>query len=136
MKFYKGRIPACGVFCGGCPMYMREERPCQGADLNRSRCEKCKTFHLCCLEKGITHCFQCTDFPCAKFKGFAKRWLKYGQNFVENQELLKGMGEVGFLKYYNGKVIDYVLLFSQQEDYLAEETLKKQFFAEKQKGCP
>ena len=82
MKFYKGRIPACGVFCGGCPMYMREERPCQGADLNRSRCEKCKTFHLCCLEKGITHCFQCTDFPCAKFKGFAKRWLKYGQNFV------------------------------------------------------
>ena len=22
------------------------------------------------------------------------------------------------------------------EDYLAEETLKKQFFAEKQKGCP
>ena len=106
MKFYKGRIPACGVFCGGCPMYMREERPCQGADLNRSRCEKCKTFHLCCLEKGITHCFQCTDFPCAKFKGFAKRWLKYGQNFVENQELLKGMGAVGFLKYYNGKVID------------------------------
>ena len=84
MKFYKGRIPACGVFCGGCPMYMREERPCQGADLNRSRCEKCKTFHLCCLEKGITHCFQCTDFPCAKFKGFAKRWLKYGQNFVES----------------------------------------------------
>ena len=83
MKFYKGRIPACGVFCGGCPMYMREERPCQGADLNRSRCEKCKTF-----------------------QGFAKRWLKYGQNFVENQELLKGMGEVGFLKYYNGKVID------------------------------
>ena len=90
--FYKGRIPACGVFCGGCPMYMREERPCQGADLNRSRCEKCKTFHLCCLEKGITHCFQCTDFPCAKFKGFAKRWLKYGQNFVENQETLKRHG--------------------------------------------
>ena len=64
MKSYNGRIPACGVFCGGCPIYTREKSPCKGAEQNGSRCEKCKTFHLCCLEKGITHCFQCSDFPC------------------------------------------------------------------------
>ena len=104
LKPYYGRIPACGVFCGGCPTYTRENRPCQGADLNRSRCERCKTFHLCCLNKGITHCFQCTDFPCTKFKGFAKRWLRYGQNFIENQKLLKQVGEDEFLKYYNKKM--------------------------------
>ena len=90
MKSYNGRIPACGVFCGGCPIYTREKSPCKGAEQNGSRCEKCKTFHLCCLEKRITHCFQCSDFPCTKFKRFTKRWL----------------GEVKFLKYYNERVHD------------------------------
>ena len=88
MKSYNGRIPACGVFCGGCPIYTREKSPCKGAEQNGSRCEKCKTFHLCCLEKRIT------------------RWLKYGQNFIENQKLLKNVGEVKFLKYYNERVHD------------------------------
>ena len=27
MKSYNGRIPACGVFCGGCPIYTREKVP-------------------------------------------------------------------------------------------------------------
>ncbi len=103
---YQGRIPACGVFCGGCPTYTREKSPCKGAELNSSRCEKCKTFHLCCLGKEITHCFQCSSFPCTKFKGFTKRWLKYGQNFIENQKLLSEIGEVAFLKYYNKKITD------------------------------
>ena len=49
IKPYNGRIPACGVFCGGCPIYTREKRACRGAELNHSRCEKCKTFHLCCF---------------------------------------------------------------------------------------
>lgn len=106
MKPYHGRIPACGVFCGGCPTYTREIKPCQGAGINSSRCEKCKTFHLCCLEKGITHCFLCDSFPCSKFKGFTERWLKHGQNFIENQKFLKEMGEVAFLRYYNEKVTD------------------------------
>lgn len=106
IKPYNGRIPACGVFCGGCPTYMREKNPCKGAELNSSRCEKCKTFHLCCSEKGIVHCFQCDGFPCAKFKGFTKRWLKYGQDFIENQRLLKQMGEIEFLRYYNERVTD------------------------------
>ena len=44
IKPYNGRIPACGVFCGGCPIYTREKRPCKGAELNSSRCEKCKHF--------------------------------------------------------------------------------------------
>lgn len=103
MKPYYGRVPASGVFCGGCPTYLRESKSCPGADINKSRCEKCKTFHLCCVGKGITHCHQCDVFPCARFKGFAKRWLKYGQDFIENQKLLAEVGEVGLLKQYNQK---------------------------------
>ena len=96
IKPYNGRIPACGVFCGGCPIYTREKRACRGAELNHSRCEKCKTFHLCCFGKKITHCFQCSNFPCTRFKGFAKRWQKHGQDFIENQKLLSEIGEVAF----------------------------------------
>jgi ketosteroid isomerase-like protein len=103
MKHYSGRIPACGVFCGGCPIYTREKNPCPGAAINFQRCEKCKTLHLCCKERSITHCYECTVFPCSKFRSFAKRWLKYGQDFIENQKLLKHVGEVLFLAYYNAK---------------------------------
>lgn len=42
MKSYNGRIPACGVFCGGCPIYTREKSPCKGAEQNGSRCENVK----------------------------------------------------------------------------------------------
>lgn len=41
----------------------------------------------------------------AKFKSFAKRWLKYGQDFVANQKLLKQAGEMEFLKQYNQRTV-------------------------------
>lgn len=103
-KHYNGRIPACGVFCGGCPTYTRDKKPCPGAEINIKRCEGCTTFHLCCKDKGILHCYKCIDFPCKKFKDFSKRWLKYGQDFIENQKLLKELGYDNFLKYYNSKI--------------------------------
>lgn len=100
LKFYQGRVPACGCFCGGCPTYTREKKPCPGAAFT-NRCEGCKTFHQCCQEKGITHCYQCNQFPCKRFKDFRKRWLKYGQDFLENQQKLQESGEEGFLQYWN-----------------------------------
>jgi len=103
VKTYIGRIPACGCFCGGCPVYTREKRPCPGAEINIQRCEKCKTFHLCCLDKGISHCHECMEYPCRKLKAFSKRWLKYGQDFVENQKMLSELGEEEFLNFYNSK---------------------------------
>jgi len=104
LKEYRGRVPACGCFCGGCPTYTRDKNPCPGAEINTKRCESCKTFHLCCKEKGITHCYECNEFPCQKFKSWTKRWEKYGQNFIENQKILKTQGTEGFLGYYNSKI--------------------------------
>lgn len=105
MKIYNGRIPACGVFCGGCPTFVREKSACLGAEINFMRCEKCSTFHLCCKERGINHCHECKDFPCKKFKAFSKRWLKYGQDFIANQKMLKEEGKEYFLEYFNCRVI-------------------------------
>lgn len=103
IKKYNGRVPACGVFCGGCPTYTRDKNPCPGAEINIKRCQSCKTFHLCCQDRGITHCYACNIFPCLKFRSFAKRWLKYGQNFETNQIMLKEKGEAYFLTYFNAK---------------------------------
>lgn len=104
MKEYRGRVPACGCFCGGCPNYNRHKNTCPGAEINIAKCEKCKTFHLCCMDKGITHCYQCDEYPCKKFKAFSKRWEKYGQRLIENQDLLKAKGEKGFLDAFNAKI--------------------------------
>lgn len=103
MKHYDDRVPACGVFCGGCPAYAKDKKPCPGAGINSARCDSCTTFHLCCKEKGITHCYQCAEFPCKRFRDFSKRWLKYGQNFIENQKLIKAVGEAEFLRIFNEK---------------------------------
>lgn len=102
-KKYSGRIPACGCFCGGCPNYVRERNTCPGAEINTERCAKCTRFHLCCKEKKITHCHECEEFPCIKMKRFAKTWLKYGQDFLENQALLKEIGEEEFRRIWNKK---------------------------------
>lgn len=102
LKHYGGVVPSCGVFCGGCPVYVRDRKPCPGASL-ANRCERCKTFHLCCAERGITHCYKCETFPCRKFKDFAKRWEKYGQKLIENQLLMKSVGPESFLDLWNEK---------------------------------
>ena len=104
MKLYYGRVPSCGVFCGGCPMYLKEKNPCPGAEVNHKRCEKCKTFHLCCKEKEVSHCYKCPEYPCKKFISFSKRWLKYGQNFLDNQKFLMENGQAEFLDSFNSKV--------------------------------
>lgn len=102
-KLYIGRIPSCGVFCGSCPVYVRDKKPCLGAEINNVRCDNCKSYHLCCKERGITHCYECRIFPCSRFKRFAKSWLKYGQNLLKNQQLLKEIGEKQFVLLYNSK---------------------------------
>jgi hypothetical protein len=103
IKHYSGRIPACGVFCGGCPAYLKEKKPCPGAEINSARCESCTKFHLCCKEKNITHCYECSEFLYKKLKAFAKNWLKYGQDFIENQHRLKNVGEERFRETWNEK---------------------------------
>jgi hypothetical protein len=102
MKHYQGIVPSCAVFCGGCPRYTQERNACPGAS-TAGRCDKCK-YHLCCIDKGIEHCWACEQYPCKDYKTFAKRWTRYGQDFIENQQLLKQVGQDEFIKIWNEKV--------------------------------
>ncbi len=93
---YTGRVPACGVYCGKCPVFIREKNSCPGAEINIKKCENCKSFHLCCKDRGINHCYECKTFPCARLKRFSQSWKKYGQDIIENQILLKNVGAEEF----------------------------------------
>jgi hypothetical protein len=73
-------------------VFTRDKISCPGAELNRKKCENCKSFHLCCEERGIEHCYECKTFPCYRLKQFSKRWEKYGQIIIENQKLLREVG--------------------------------------------
>lgn len=101
---YRGVVPPCGIYCGGCPVFIRKRNPCPGAEISQ-RCQlKACRFYICTTEQGIDHCYQCPEYPCQSFKRFAKTWVKYGQDLFENQASLQDIGIGGFLECWNAKV--------------------------------
>lgn len=64
---------------------------------------------MCCAENKIEFCHQCDQYPCQRFKVFVRNWKKYGQDFLENQMMLKELGADGFLRYWNDKVTKTLL---------------------------
>ena len=53
----------------------------------------------------MVFCHQCDQYPCQRYKVFARNWRKYGQDFLRNQEMIKELGVEGFLKYWNDKAV-------------------------------
>lgn len=102
LKVYEGRVPVCGVFCGGCPTYTRETKPCAGATANAARCATC-SFTRCAAERGIAFCGECQAYPCGRFRHFSRRWERFGQDLTANQQQLAAVGEPAFLAYYNAR---------------------------------
>ncbi len=98
---YHGTIPPCGVFCGTCPRYLNKKRPCPGAEIHCTT-RKCKSVYVCCIEKKqLSHCHECSAFPCYKLKKFAANWLSLGQDLLQNQQLLREHGEPKWLERFN-----------------------------------
>lgn len=87
-------VGICGLYCGTCPNYLayRENDTEQLEKISREkglpvediRCDGCLSGHVfpscvvcrhgfrkCALEKGVTWCFQCHDFPCRKLRDFS-----------------------------------------------------------------
>jgi hypothetical protein len=100
IKYY-GYIPPCGIYCGSCPNFTREKNRCAGAD-QACKSRKCKGIYVCCIEKkDLEFCYQCKSYPCARYRKFADTWKKYGQNLLDNQELIKNNGKEDFLNKMN-----------------------------------
>ena len=86
-------VGICGLYCGTCPSYLAyrkndveqlerisqamdisiEEIRCDGclSDKVMPYCVECKAgFRQCAREKKVTWCFECSDFPCQRLRGF------------------------------------------------------------------
>ncbi|MBN2387579.1 MAG: DUF3795 domain-containing protein [Anaerolineales bacterium] len=103
LKTYQGHLPPCGIFCGGCPVYVRTRKPCPGAQASQRCQQKACRFQVCCTGHGVQHCCQCAEYPCQPFKRFARNWLKYGQDMLANQARLKELGEQAYLEAWNAR---------------------------------
>lgn len=71
-EFVGGQIGACGVSCGLCPVFRREEYRCFGCEwanrmLRKSReGKKGCIFWECAQDKKAECCFTCEEFPCKR----------------------------------------------------------------------
>ncbi|WP_071797437.1 DUF3795 domain-containing protein [Labilibacter marinus] len=98
---YNGFVPPCGIYCGVCPVFVRDKNLCLGAETS-CKTKKCKSIYVCCIDKKkLDYCYQCKTYPCSRFKKFANTWLKHGQDLYKNQELLKAKGKNHFLIVMN-----------------------------------
>ena len=66
-------VAHCGLYCGACRSYLTGR--CKGCREN-SKATWCKV-RSCCIEKGITSCAGCVDFPdpmdCRKFNNLISK---------------------------------------------------------------
>jgi hypothetical protein len=47
---------------------------------------------LCAREKGLKHCFECKDFPCALVEKFATDEMEHHRKAVENSRRMRKIG--------------------------------------------
>ncbi len=64
-------LTACGLICNDCEYFKGEKNPqCSGCTSIKGKpfWGTCPIY-TCSLEKNVTHCGKCTNFPCDKFIG-------------------------------------------------------------------
>lgn len=86
----------CGLFCGTCPMYPHECHGCL-SDKLASHCRTCANgFRACVKEHGVTRCFECAAFPCARLHDFLdSHWENGISHHVTVIDDLRRMQTVG-----------------------------------------
>jgi hypothetical protein len=104
-KFDQSLIAPCGMNCGTCIAYLRDNNKCYGcrisfADKLKTR-EKCKIKNCITLEETTSKfCHDCKEFPCQRLKHLDKRYrTKYNTSFIENLLMIKETGIANFLAF-------------------------------------
>ncbi len=96
-------VAPCGMNCSICVAYLREKNKCpgcRGSDANKPKTRvhcKIKTCPVM-IEKGVSFCFECEEFPCKLLLYLDKRYrMKYHMSMIENLESIKNNGIESFL---------------------------------------
>ena len=109
----------CGLYCGDCPYYLaprlgdrdqlaalsrakglpEEELRCDGCLSERVApdCRECKHgFRACAAGHGVTWCFECAEFPCARLEDFSRQHVVNGichhEHIIEDLAFMREHG--------------------------------------------
>jgi len=94
-KIVQNLIAPCGMNCGICKAYLRENNPCHGC--NKAQENKPKTRVNCrlrvCRKRTGKFCCHCPEFPCDRLRHLDKRYrTRYGMSEIENLEFIRKNG--------------------------------------------
>lgn len=100
----KELIAPCGMNCGICVAYLRENNKCPGCrgedsgkPITRIRCKikNCKSNQ----SNEARYCFKCERFPCNSLRQLDKRYrTKYNMSMIGNLEDIKKIGIRAFVR--------------------------------------
>lgn len=61
----------CGLNCSLCPMFIRGD--CTGCRAGSWCAQYCKIAPCSVKHGGVNYCFECSEYPCAKYEGIDQR---------------------------------------------------------------
>jgi hypothetical protein len=100
-KFGEELIAPCGMNCGVCRAYVRQNNACLGCNVAGQKMPKtreCCVIRLCEKRNG-KFCYDCDEFPCDRLKTMDRRYrTKYEMSEIENLEFIRDHGLKKFLQ--------------------------------------
>jgi len=126
-------IAPCGLYCGGCPMYLAAKdealrqqlaamwnippdklmpcagcRPLEGLIRPIGETAVCDTYTCATSDKKVEFCYQCEDFPCLKLAPCVNRSQELPHNTkIYNLLRLKKLGVKDWLEKYASQMTRY-----------------------------
>lgn len=95
-------LAPCGMNCMVCYKHCYHKKPCDGclkSDKGKpEHCRKCK-IKDCIQVKGISYCYECTDYPCKRIKYLEKSYnTRYQASLIANSAYVQKRGLTAFME--------------------------------------
>ena len=95
-------LACCGMNCAVCYKHCDSKKKCLGCqsrdDGKPEHCRSCK-IKACVHDKGISHCFDCVEFPCRWIRTLDKTYTtRYETSLIHNSLTVKKLGVASFMR--------------------------------------
>ena len=109
-------IAYCGLFCGACKIFLSTRNGTLDKLSNETnipvellRCKGCRSTEVslfckncamkkCCLQKKVSTCADCDEFPCSVLKAFENDQHPHHNGVIKSLEDLNRNGEIKWLE--------------------------------------
>ena len=114
----------CGLYCGACSfkvafqeqnrghLFAMPQKYAKYKDIKLEDCAGCRVddgcgecqIRKCAMEKTLTHCGECVDFPCKKLDDFSSDGVPHHFEIIEN---IKNIQEDGINRWFDDQKSKY-----------------------------